>query len=124
MTALVLLADDDQLLLDLLTFRVRSSGFGVATATDGREAFAIIRERRPNVSVLDVNMPGMNGFDVLRRMRAEPPLARLPVLMLTGRRKPEDVMTSQALGANGYIAKPFRPTEVVERIKRLTANVW
>lgn len=124
MTAFVLLADDDQLLLDVLTYRLRSHGFVVATASNGRDALELIRERHPNVSVLDVNMPVMSGFDVLRQMRAEPPLIRLPVLMLTGRRKPEDVLASQTLGAQGHVAKPFQPSDLVHRIRRLAANVW
>lgn len=124
MAALVLIADDDELLLDILRYRLTSSGFRVTTASDGASALAQIRECLPNVVVLDVNMPGMLGFDVLRTMRAEAGLARIPVLMLTGRRRPEDVLTCSALGAQDYLAKPFQPHVALERVRRLACNVW
>lgn len=124
MAALVLVAEDDELLLDVLCYRLKSAGYRVLSAADGNSALAQTRTSRPNVVVLDVNMPGMVGFDVLRKIRADNSLARTPVLMLTGRRRPEDVLTCSALGAHGYVAKPFQPNDVVERVRRLAANVW
>lgn len=124
MSAQVLIADDDPLLLDLLRHQLSAKGFDVLTATDGAEALEIARARQPDVVVLDAMMPRLTGFEVLRAIRADPELARLVVVMLTARRRQEDVLTAFALGAHDYVAKPFKPEDLIARIRRLAINVW
>ena len=124
MPAQVLLADDDPLLLDLLRRQLSSKRFDVLTAPDGAVALELAEKHRPDVVVLDERMPKLSGFDVLRALRADPALARIVVIMLTARRRQEDVLAAFALGAHDYVAKPFKPEDLIGRIRRLALNVW
>jgi DNA-binding response OmpR family regulator len=124
MPAQVLLADDDPLLLDLLRRQLSSKRFDVLTAPDGAVALELAEKHRPVVVVLDERMPKLSGFDVLRAIRADPALARTLVIMLTARRRQEDVLAAFALGAHDYVAKPFRPEDLIARIRRLALHVW
>jgi DNA-binding response OmpR family regulator len=124
MPAQVLLADDDPLLLDLLRRQLSSKRFDVLTAPDGAVALELAEKHRPDVVVLDERMPKLSGFDVLRAIRADPALARTLVIMLTARRRQEDVLAAFALGAHDYVAKPFRPEDLIARIRRLALHVW
>lgn len=116
----ILLVDDDDLLVEMIKFRLCASGFEVRTAGNGVLALQTVEEEsaRFDLIILDASMPEMDGYEVLRRLRANPRWADLPVLMLSGRRKEKDVMAGVSAGANDYIAKPFRPDELVSRIGR------
>ncbi len=116
---LVLCADDDEDILALVALRLEQAGCSVLTARDGATAVELVRARRPEVAVLDVMMPRGGGLDVLRELRADPSLATVRVLLLSARVQEGDVEDGLAAGADGYLAKPFRARELVERVQAL-----
>lgn len=116
---LVLIADDDALLRSLVEFKLKAKGYAVAQAADGDEALGLIARERPGLVVLDAMMPGPDGFEVLRRMKADPDLAGIPVVMLTARKLESDIVGALQAGASDYLVKPFIPDELAMRIARL-----
>ena len=115
----VLICDDDPLLLDLVRHRLSSRGYEVEVAEDGAEALSSIEISPPDAVVLDAMMPVVDGYELLRRLRARPETAAIPVIMLTARRQEEDVLSALQLGADDYMVKPFIPEELVVRLGRL-----
>jgi DNA-binding response OmpR family regulator len=117
----VLIVDDDALLRRLLRHRLEARAFEVEEAEDGGQALARLADGSalPDVLVLDGMMPSVDGFEVLRRLRADEATARLPVVMLTARREEADIVSGLTLGADDYLVKPFMPEELVLRIRRL-----
>jgi two-component system OmpR family response regulator len=113
--ARLLVVDDEPNILELLATSLRFAGFEVVTATDGRDALAEARRYRPDLVVLDVMMPDMDGFTVVRRMRGEGSTA--PVLFLTARDATEDKVTGLTVGGDDYVTKPFSLEEIVARIR-------
>ncbi len=118
----VLIADDEPLLTELLEFRLGARGYQTVVAHDGREALAKLDEAEPQAVVLDMMMPVHDGFEVLRRMRANSKYAETPVIMLTARRGEADVVGALELGADDYLVKPFLPEELMIRLGRLLAG--
>ena len=118
----VLIADDEPLLTELLEFRLEAKGYATVVAHDGREALAKLEETRPQAVVLDLMMPVHDGLEVLRRMRASEAHAETPVIMLTARRGEADVVGALELGASDYLVKPFLPEELLIRLARLLAG--
>lgn len=113
--ARLLVVDDEPNILELLATSLRFAGFEVVTASNGREALAEARTSRPDLVVLDVMMPDMDGFAVVRRMRGEGLGA--PVLFLTARDATEDKVTGLTVGGDDYVTKPFSLEEIVARIR-------
>jgi two-component system OmpR family response regulator len=113
--ARLLVVDDEPNILELLATSLRFAGFEVVTATNGRDALAEARRYRPDLVVLDVMMPDMDGFTVVRRMRGEGSTA--PVLFLTARDATEDKVTGLTVGGDDYVTKPFSLEEIVARIR-------
>jgi two-component system OmpR family response regulator len=113
--ARLLVVDDEPNIRELLSASLRYAGFEVATASDGQEALARARADRPDLLVLDVMMPGVDGFEVVRRLRGEG--VHCPVLFLTARDSTEDKVTGLTLGGDDYVTKPFSLEEVVARIR-------
>lgn len=114
----ILVADDDPLLRALLVHRLSADGYQVVTAEDGSEALAAIAEQQPDLIVLDALMPIMDGFEVLRRVKAGG-LSDAPVIMLTALKREQDIVGALALGAADYLVKPFIPDELGHRVRRL-----
>ncbi|WP_280217357.1 response regulator transcription factor [Nocardia neocaledoniensis] len=113
--ARVLVVDDEPMIVELLAVSLRYQGFEVATAADGAEGLDKARSFRPQALIVDVMMPGMDGFGLLRRLRADGIDA--PVLFLTARDEVEDKITGLTLGADDYVTKPFSLEEVVARLR-------
>jgi two-component system OmpR family response regulator len=113
--ARLLVVEDDPNIAELLSASLRFAGFEVATATDGHQALRRAREFRPDLMVLDVMMPGIDGFEVVRRMTAEG--NRCPVLFLTARDAVADKITGLTVGGDDYVTKPFSLDEVIARIR-------
>ena len=113
--ARLLVVDDEPNIVELLSASLRYAGFDVATAVDGREALKLAREGRPDLVVLDVMMPGMDGFEVVRRLRSEG--LHFPVLFLTARGGTEAKVQGLTLGGDDYVTKPFSLEEVIARIR-------
>lgn len=114
---LILVADDDSDILALVRLRLERSGYDVVTARDGVEALALIRERCPDLAILDVSMPAPNGLDVTRSLRAE--ADRTPVIILTARAREPDVTAGGEAGADAYVTKPFSPQELEAHVRAL-----
>ena len=115
--ARLLIVDDEPNIVELLSASLRFVGFEVSTATDGVEAIRQARRNRPDLLVLDVMMPGLDGFDVVRMLRAEG--LRMPVLFLTARDATADRVTGLTLGGDDYVTKPFSLEEVIARIRAI-----
>jgi diguanylate cyclase (GGDEF)-like protein len=115
----VALAEDDELIAAVVKHRLEREGITVKHFTDGVAARDAIPRLRPALAILDVKMPGMDGFELLSRLRAEPALAGLPIMMLTSMGNEQDVVRGLQLGADDYVVKPFSPVELVARVHRL-----
>jgi class 3 adenylate cyclase len=114
---LVLVADDNPDNRQLLSDIVATIGHSTVTAHDGEETLKLVKERKPDLVILDVNMPGMSGFEVCNRIKGDPKTASIPVLMLTALNADEHRVQGLVLGADDYLTKPFNPRELMERIK-------
>ena len=113
----VLVVDDDAVIVRLLEVNFRLDGFEVEVATNGDEAFAKAVDLAPDVIVMDVMMPGQDGWAVTERLRAEPATASTPVILLSARVRDDDRSRGYALGIVDYVTKPFDPTELVEVVR-------
>ena len=112
----ILVVDDDPDILDLVAFKLQSLGYDVHTRPDGVQGLDAARSLQPALVLLDWMMPGHNGIEVLEALRADPAIARTPVLLVTARSQPEDLARGEAAGATGYLAKPFSLRELAERV--------
>lgn len=112
----LLLVDDDLELLGLTSFALRGAGYLVIEATDGVQALERFQRERPDLVILDVNLPRLDGYEVCRRMRAE---ASTPILMLTVRNSEEDQIHGLDQGADDYLTKPFSPRTLLARVRAL-----
>lgn len=119
---LVLVADDDEDILVLVRTVLERAGHEVVAARNGAEAVAAARQRRPDLVVLDVSMPELDGLEVLRRLRADASTSDVPVLLLSARVQEDDVARGFATGANAYVQKPFSPRELSDRVNALLAT--
>jgi DNA-binding response OmpR family regulator len=115
----ILAADDDEDILELVTFRLERSGYTVLQARDGEEAFQLAKEKKPDLAVLDVMMPKMDGFELTRRLRAEETTRRIPIILLTARAQDADLQQGFDAGADDYIRKPFSPQELRARVQSI-----
>jgi CheY-like chemotaxis protein len=113
---LILLADDDEDIMELVSFRLERSGYRVARAHDGAEAVRLVRELHPALAVLDVSMPVMTGLDATVALRADPSTEAIPIILLTARGAPADITAGLAAGATAYVTKPFSPQDLSTRI--------
>ncbi|HEY8572827.1 response regulator [Phenylobacterium sp.] len=118
----VLIADDDPLLRAILEHKLSAAGYQVTSVEDGRAALDEVEALRPNLVVLDAMMPVMDGFEALRRLKANPSLNDVAVVMLTALKRDEDILSALKLGAADYLAKPFNPDELVARLDRLVGQ--
>ncbi|MFA5890232.1 MAG: response regulator [Actinomycetota bacterium] len=110
----VLVVDDDPLVRALLSEVLHESEFDLRQAADGTEALRVAGENVPDVIVLDVMMPGVNGFEVCRRLRTDPRFEDVRIVMLTARDTPEDKARASAAGADAFFSKPFSPLDLIE----------
>jgi two-component system, OmpR family, alkaline phosphatase synthesis response regulator PhoP len=101
---------------ELVVFRLERAGYRVLTAADGQEAVEVALERSPDVCVIDVMMPKLDGYEVTERLRASPRLAEVPIVLLTASVQEAAVARGFEAGASDYIKKPFGPQELLERI--------
>ena len=113
---LVLVAEDDEDILALVVFDLEDEGYEVLTARNGTDAVALALARRPDLILLDVAMPGLDGYEVTRRLRADELTRGTPVVLLTARAQVKDVIAGFEAGANDYVTKPFRPDELRTRL--------
>ena len=114
----ILLIDDEPDFVEPLSLQLKSEGFGVTVASDGPSGLEKARADRPDLVILDIVMPGMDGFEVLKRLRAFRETRRTPVLMLTARGETEAIFKAVESGSVDYLIKPFDLEELLKLIKR------
>ena len=117
----VLVADDDPDIRELVEFKLSQAGYAVQAVPDGLSAWEAFESEPPALAVLDVMMPGLSGFDVLRKIR-DSDHPRVPVLMLSAKSRDSDVDTGFAIGADDYVIKPFSPRELLHRVNTMLAR--
>jgi two-component system response regulator MtrA len=116
---LVLIADDDADILSLVRAVLERAGNEVISVGDGAQALASVTERKPDLAVLDISMPEVDGLEVLRRLRADSATSALPIVLLSARAQEADVKLGFELGASAYVKKPFSPRELADRVAEL-----
>ena len=116
---LVLVADDDEDILQLLSFRLERAGYEIVQARNGDEAMRLALELVPALAVLDVMMPGLDGFEVTRKLRGNAATSTTPVVLLTAKATASDVARGMAAGADDYVKKPFDARDLTDRVDRL-----
>lgn len=116
---LVLVADDDEDILALVALQLERGNIDVIQARDGDQALALAQERVPDLAVLDVMMPGLNGYEVVKRLRGTDEVGSMPLILLTARAGGGDASYGYQVGADDYIKKPFSPAELRERVEAL-----
>lgn len=121
MPAAILIADDDANIRQALSFLMRRQGHSVRTARDGTETLKALGEAVPDLLLLDLMMPRGNGYEVCRRVRENPGLRAMRIIMLTARGRDEDQQQGLALGADAYVTKPFAIRDVVDCVARVLA---
>jgi DNA-binding response OmpR family regulator len=109
-----LVVDDDRVLADVVAFTLRRAGYEIVQAYDGETALRVWKEEAPDLIVLDVNLPKLDGFTVCKRIRDE---SHTPIILLTVRDKEDDIVLGLDLGADDYIPKPFSPRQLVARVR-------
>ncbi len=114
MSKTILVVDDEKKFVSVLRAYLEKAGFGVVTAGDGKQAIAAFRHSKPNLVLLDLNLPGVDGLDVARTIQRE---SSIPIIMVTARVEEADRLIGLELGADDYITKPFSPREVVARVR-------
>jgi two-component system alkaline phosphatase synthesis response regulator PhoP len=114
MTQKILVVDDEPEIVKLVRAYLEHAGFSVVTANEGNQALAVFRHERPNLVILDLNLPGLDGLDVCRALRRD---TDIPIIMLTARLEETDRLIGLELGADDYVVKPFSPREIVARVR-------
>jgi two-component system alkaline phosphatase synthesis response regulator PhoP len=117
MSPRILVVDDDREIVRLVRAYLEQSGYEVLTAYDGEMALHILRRERPDLMLLDLMLPGRDGLDVTRVVRGDAGLAAMPIIMLTARVEDHDKIVGLELGADDYVTKPFKPGEVIARVR-------
>jgi|TARA_B110000495_G_scaffold54026_1_gene45361 two-component system phosphate regulon response regulator PhoB len=118
-TQTVLIIEDEPSLQEILTYNLESRGYQVLVFDDGTEGLEGVRKHVPDIVLLDIMLPGMDGFEVCRHIRSDPLIKHLPVLMMTARGEEIDQLVGFQMGADDYVTKPFKMRILLERIKSL-----
>ena len=115
----ILAVDDERHIVRLVEVNLQRAGYEVVTAYDGKEALEKVKSEKPDLVVLDVMMPYMDGFEVLKNLKADPITAEIPVIMLTAKAQDADVFRGWQSGVDCYLTKPFNPMELLTFVKRI-----
>lgn len=119
MTNKIVVIEDDPHIMHLITRTLQHSGYEVVTATDGSEGLRKVKEASPHLVVLDISLPGLDGYQVCHYLRNQPETATLPILMVTAMSRPSDQRRGFATGADDYLPKPFVLADLVNRVQSL-----
>lgn len=114
----ILVVEDEESLLRLESILLTSKGYDVIGASNGQQALDAIMSERPDLVLLDIMLPEIDGFEVCSRIKSNPETERIPVIMVTAKKTGEDMARSEAVGADWYITKPFKSAMVIETIQR------
>jgi two-component system alkaline phosphatase synthesis response regulator PhoP len=118
----ILIVEDEESLLKLESILLTTKGYLVQGATTGLAALEAVADEPPDLILLDIMLPEMDGFDVCERIKTDPRTKHIPVILLTARKTPEDVARGEAVGADQYITKPFKSAMVMETIEKLISH--
>ena len=113
----IIVVEDEVNILEVIAYNLKREGYAVSTATNGEEGLALIKLSQPDAVLLDIMLPGLDGIEVCRRLKADPLLRDIPVIMVTAKSEESDIVLGLSIGADDYIAKPFSPRELVARVK-------
>jgi two-component system phosphate regulon response regulator PhoB len=116
---IVLIVEDDTDILQLLAYNIQAAGFEVVTAVDGHGALQQVREKSPHLVILDLMIPGIDGFEVCKELKRRPETTQIPIIILTAKGEEIDRIVGLELGADDYVVKPFSPRELVLRIRAI-----
>jgi DNA-binding response OmpR family regulator len=116
----VLLVEDEQDVAELIRYNLTKEGYDVVLSSNGNDALRLAREHRPDVLLLDIMVPQLNGWEVCRRLKKDPDLAPIPVIMVSGRVEEGDKVLGFEMGADDYVTKPFSPRELVARVRAVS----
>ena len=115
----ILIADDDDTVRDLVAFKLAAAGYHAITADNGSTALSLVHREQPDMVILDVAMPGLDGLSVCYELHSSAATAQIPVLMLSGRGRQVDIDLGLTVGADDYLIKPFSPAELIRRVRWL-----
>jgi DNA-binding response OmpR family regulator len=115
----ILLVDDEEALVDMVKMRLEANDYDVITANDGQAALDLARKERPDLIILDIMLPKMDGYKVCALLKKDSRYASIPVLMFTAKAQQEDMKLGEEVGANGYITKPFEPQSLLAKISEV-----
>jgi two-component system response regulator MprA len=118
----ILIVDDEADLISTVQYRLKFAECDVVTASNGQEGLEKAAAEKPDLILLDTNMPVMNGHEMLERLRADPNLKDIPVIMLTARCEPQDIAAASALGVSDYMTKPFDFVQLMDRIRAVRSK--
>ncbi|OGB88095.1 hypothetical protein A3H38_03365 [candidate division WOR-1 bacterium RIFCSPLOWO2_02_FULL_46_20] len=114
----ILIIDDEKDLVEMMTMRLTAMGYDIVGAGNGEEGISLARQAAPDLILLDIMMPGIDGYETLKRLKQEAKTKAIPVVMLTAVGKPDAVSRSLEGGASDYISKPFEPKTLLEKIRK------
>jgi DNA-binding response OmpR family regulator len=115
----ILIADDDEGVRELVAYKLAAAGYHAITAEDGTAALDLVHREHPDMVILDVSMPGLDGLSVCYELHSSAATAQIPVLMLSGRDRQVDIDLGLTVGADDYLVKPFSPAELIRRVRWL-----
>lgn len=115
----IVIVEDEADILEILTYNLKREGFDVISTDNGEQGLALIKQHLPDIALLDLMLPGIDGLEVCKHVRAYPACANIPVMMVTAKSEESDIVLGLGLGADDYISKPFSPKELIARIKAL-----
>lgn len=118
MSKKILIVDDSQTTRMVIKSRLAVSDFTVVEAEDGEEGLALAKTEQPDLILLDVMMPGLNGLEVCKRIKADPELKKIPIFFISVKAEEKDIKAGLAVGANGYITKPYEGSELIDTINK------
>lgn len=118
----ILVVDDNPDIISILRNILEGRGYAIQSASNGGDVFVRLEEQRPDVIILDIMMPGMDGLQVLSRIRGNPETAAIPVILLTAKSQYEDILEGYKMGTDYYITKPFTSTQIINGINLVLGN--
>ena len=118
----ILVVDDEESIVELLRYNLKKEGFKVIDALDGEKAFDLTRTANPDLIILDLMLPGLHGYEILRLIKKNMQIAHIPVVILSAKALKEDITKGMQLGADVYITKPFSVAELIIMVKELLKN--
>ena len=115
----ILVVDDEVYILHILDFILGAESYEVVTATNGDQALHKVRDEKPDLVILDIMMPKLDGYETCRMIKSDPATSQIPVILLTAKGREVDQRLGKEVGANDYITKPFSPTKLIDRVQAI-----